>query len=115
MHQIQAAKKRAELEAAAIRILGAQGPYADVINGLFVRMDDEGDEPVWRQRNGDRCLYCWSSQQWWVSNTKDKDARSDHGWARSEVIGPSLLPTESCTWKVQLDANVWEEQQLQVH
>ena len=112
VREMRAVEKRAEVEAVALRISGAQGPYADVINGLFERTDDEKDGPVWKQREGDRCLYSWSGKQWWVSNAKDKDARDAHGLARSEVMGRSSLPNDACKWDVFIRNDHYEEQQV---
>ena len=118
MLEMQALMKRAQDEAAAIRISGAQGPFGDVINGLFIKTE-EGGELVWKQPETKRWLYCWSGKQWWVGNTEFKDKRQNDGWAHSEVMESNLLPMDACKWEVLLSetaaaANKWEEQQLQV-
>ena len=114
VEQLQAAAlERARTDAAAIRITGAQGVNTGAINGVY-KLQKEGKRPVWKQCDAELYLYRASTNEWWVSDAEDKDARKAQGLASSEALGPQSLPTDVCKWEVDMDDGMWEEQQLKV-
>ena len=114
VRDLRAVEKRAELEAVALRISGAQGENACHINGLFKQIK-EGQKltvhkemmvpkhlPVWKRR--DFYLYLAVNSCWALSNATDKDARKGQGSLlvhSEDGMSEGSLPMDACKWEVK--------------
>ncbi|MEE3250420.1 MAG: hypothetical protein VX264_11810 [Chloroflexota bacterium] len=95
----------------AVTIAGATGEDVDEnVNGMFDRVPAErraGGAPVYRRRGvGDRWLLLAFTNQWYVGDTEDKDAREASGWACTATpVAAGTLPHEVLAggWEVVVD------------
>ena len=98
---------------AIMRIDGATGPNAGLVNGLWDRQPPRaaaaGGAPDYRQRaDPDRWLYRATDGRWYVGTTEWKDTRKATGWARTaDPVADGTLPHEAPAggWKVGVDIN----------
>jgi len=83
-----------------IRIHGASGSNANIVNGLYhLAAQSYRDKPMFQQDGfPDRWLVITSSGSWVVCQTKDKDAMNNSGWC--EGLGNSNDPSLAKTWKL---------------
>jgi hypothetical protein len=99
----------AQLNAVArVKISGATGSRADIVNGVFVltsgtvengapAYQKEGDDDKWLARN--------TYGQWWVSTTESRG--TEEGYCYSVEAGLAN-PCEASSWNVALGDDAWE-------
>ena len=93
-----------------MRVDGASGDYASVVNGVFALEEELYNGRALYRKVGDP--HCWlrfaPNSRWTISHTVDKDANNNTGVAYSSSYGLSL-PTDSSVWKVFVNGK-WVEQ-----
>eukprot|EP00729_Bicosta_minor_P004233 gene4233-biopygen17830 len=93
--EVHAAKVAADAAAAAavaasgFTIAGATGNTAHKVNGAFSKMGAmQNGKPVYsKDGDADMWCYCEPDGTWYVTNTANKDANMDDGWAASIEVG----------------------------
>ena len=93
-----------------MRVDGASGDRASVVNGVFAREEELYNGRALYRKVGDP--HCWlrftPNRTWVISNTVNKDANNNAGDAYSSSLGLSL-PTDSSVWEVFVDGK-WVKQ-----
>ncbi len=93
-----------------MRVDGASGNNAFLVNGVFAREEELYNGRALYRKVGDphRWLRCTPNSRWIISDTVNKDENNNAGVAFSSSFGLSL-PTDSSVWKMFVD-DEWVEQ-----
>ena len=102
------------VQAAAVplRIAGATGPAASLVNGVYTPVPGElynGHAIFVNAGEPDKYLRYLPNHSWAVGRTEDKDANNSRGWACS-VEGGVALPQDAKSWRVGVGPDKWEVQ-----
>jgi len=93
-----------------VRVDGASGDRASVVNGVFALEEELYNGRALYRKVGDP--HCWllyqPNSRWVITGTVAKDANSNIDVAFSSSLGLSL-PTDSSVWKVWVDGK-WVKQ-----
>ena len=95
-------------------ITGAEGPNAFYVIGNYMATGDvQNGRSLFHNSANDMWLYYASDNQWWVSNTENKDAMEPAGSAYCDE--PNLFdPTHGKTWMVDDGEELVEQGSLVV-
>ena len=108
----QEALRRSKTTVPCIKVSGAEGFFANAVNGVYDVIDDKGNV-VYKKEGAEVYIYLAEDGRWYVNSREAKDARKNAGWAESEVMTVGSLPVEAKVWKVY-DGKVHKEQALRV-
>eukprot|EP00729_Bicosta_minor_P010761 gene10761-biopygen8222 len=105
--EVHAAKVAADAAAAAavaasgFTVAGATGDIAHFVNGAFSKTGAmQNGKPVYsKEGDADWWCYCGPDGWWVVTDTEDKDANKNAGWAASTEVGLAA-PHLAKAWKV---------------
>ena len=95
-------------------ITGAEGPHAYEVIGKYMATGDvQNGRSLFHNSANDMWLYYASNNEWYVSNTKNKDAMRPAGYAY--CVEPTLFdPIHGKTWMVNVDGKFVEQGSLVV-
>ena len=98
-----------------MRVDGASGDRASVVNGVFALEEELYNGRALYRKVGDP--HCWlrfaPNRCWTISDTVDKDANNNAGYAFSSSLGLSL-PTDSSVWEVWVDDELVKQAAMRV-
>ena len=82
-------------------MVGAQGPNAANVNGVYEPVDEAYNGKVLFRKRGDadKWLRYTTTQKWVVSSTASKDANNTTGWCMSVELGLAS-PMEVSSWEI---------------
>ena len=101
--------------AVSVRVDGASGDCASVVNGVFALEEELYNGRALYRKVGDPHWWLrFTPGSWWViSDTVDKDANNNAGYAYSSSRGLSL-PTDSSVWEVFVDGKSVKQAAMRV-
>ena len=98
-----------------MRVDGASGDRASVVNGVFALEEELYNGRALYRKVGDP--HWWlpfaPNSRWVISDTVNKDANNNDGYAFSSSCGLSL-PTDSSVWKVAVNGKLVEQAAMRV-
>eukprot|EP00729_Bicosta_minor_P018938 gene18938-biopygen5531 len=107
--EVHAAKVAADAVAAAavaasgFTIAGATGDYARFVNGAFRKTGAmQNGKPVYSKYGEEKRCFCGPNGRWYVTDTEDKDANKNVGWAASIEVGLAA-PQLGKAWRVSVN------------
>jgi len=98
-----------------VRVDGASGDRASVVNGVFALEEELYNGRALYRKVGDphRWLRFAPDRTWVISDTVAKDANNNDGFAFSSSFGLSL-PTDSSVWEVLVDGKFVKQAAVRV-
>jgi len=95
-----------------IKVSGAEGYWANTVNGVYDVIDDK-KYVMYKKHGVEVYIFMAEDGRWMVNNRESKDSRRAAGYAHSEVMTVGSLPVEAKVWRVS-DGKEWQEQALRV-
>ena len=94
----------AAVAASGFTIAGATGNNAHKVNGAFSKTGAMQNGKSVYSKDGDADAWCYYAPDgyWYVTDTEDKDANRDEGWAASNEIGLAA-PQLAKAWAVDVN------------
>ena len=102
------------LQTAAVRIAGATGDWAKLINGEYEASGQHNGWPVYRQvQDPEQWLLMGLDGSWWVTDAATKEAKDTWGLMHCPEQHV-LLPTRAARWRVKTSRDYYVQSSVSV-